>query len=200
MLVTGTMALEDRSVFRRVCALQGTQAAALVVIALFTGCVSTTGRRADDVFSGTCGPSVAQYLAITPIAGSVWGPADAWKRVAARDGTVVVDVSQPHFQPYFSTIRERVRSKWVYPRAAGERGLEGNLMVDFFIAKDGRLEHVQLARSSGTAILDDAALTALKLAQPFPPVPESLCKETLGLTAPFRYEIKRGGGYGMFLF
>jgi protein TonB len=105
----------------------------------------------------------------------------------------MVDVAQPQHQAYFSTIRERIRSKWVYPRPAGERGIEGERLIEFYIAKDGRLELVELRHSSCAQILDDAALTAVKLAQPFPPVPDSLCKETLGFRGVFRYEITRGG-------
>ena len=56
---------------------------------------------------------------------------------------------------------------------ATDRGGEGG--------EDGHLEHVQGERPSGTPILDEAALVAVKLAQPFPPVPDSMCKRTLGL-------------------
>jgi TonB family protein len=48
------------------------------------------------------------------------------------------------------------------------------------------VKYVELRHSSGTQSLDDAALAAVKLSQPFPPVPDSLCKNTLGLTGWFR--------------
>jgi hypothetical protein len=46
------------------------------------------------------------------------------------------------FQDYFNKVRERVKSKWVYPRAAGERGIEGQAQIKFYIAKDGQLEYL----------------------------------------------------------
>ncbi|HEU4438895.1 MAG TPA: energy transducer TonB [Methylomirabilota bacterium] len=99
---------------------------------------------------------------------------------------------EPKYLDYFNTVRERIKSKWVYPRPAGERGIEGELLIEFHIAKDGRLEFIELRHSSGTQILDDAALTAVKLAQPFPPVPDDIAKRTLAINGQFRYQIVSG--------
>jgi protein TonB len=100
------------------------------------------------------------------------------------------DAKEPSNRVYLATVQKRVTSKWVYPRSAGERGIEGNAVIDFYIAKDGHLEDAKLTRSSGTAILDDAALVAVKLAQPFPPMPDTLCKDSVGITGTFRYKLK----------
>ncbi len=89
-------------------------------------------------------------------------------------------------------VRERIKAKWVYPRSAGERGTEGELLIEFHIAKDGRLEFIELRRSSGTQILDEAALTAGKTAQPFPPVPDDVAKQSLAINGQFRYQITGG--------
>ncbi len=85
---------------------------------------------------------------------------------------IPLDTPEPKYQDYFNKIRERIKANWIYPRQAGDRGIEGELLIEFHIAKDGRLSHIELRHSSGTTILDDAALTAVKLAQPFPPVPD----------------------------
>lgn len=53
------------------------------------------------------------------------------------------------------------------------------------------MTYVKLRRSSGSAILDDAALTALKLAQPFPPLPDGLASDTLRINGAFRYQIRK---------
>ncbi len=53
------------------------------------------------------------------------------------------------------------------------------------------MEFIELRHSSGTTILDDAALTAVKLAQPFPPVPDDIAKETLRINGIFRYDLKK---------
>ena len=69
--------------------------------------------------------------------------------------------------------------------------MEGDLLIEFRIAKDGRLDFIELRRSSGVTVLDDAALTAVKLAQPFPPVPDDIARRTLSINSTFRYQIKQ---------
>jgi protein TonB len=105
---------------------------------------------------------------------------------------IPLDTPEPKYQDYFNKIRERIKSKWTYPRQAGERGIEGELLIEFHIAKDGRLEFIALRNSSGVAILDDYALTAVKLAQPFPPVPDDIAKQTLAINGQFKYQIVSG--------
>jgi len=105
---------------------------------------------------------------------------------------IPLDTPEPRYQDYFNKVRERIKSKWVYPREAGERNIEGELLIEFHIAKDGHLEFIALRQTSGTRVLDDAALTAVKLAQPFPPIPDGLAKETLSINGAFRYQIVGG--------
>ncbi|HEY7436226.1 MAG TPA: TonB family protein [Methylomirabilota bacterium] len=105
---------------------------------------------------------------------------------------IPLDTPEPKYQDYFNKIRERIKSKWTYPRQAGERGIEGELLIEFHIAKDGRLEFIALRNSSGVAILDDYAMTAVKLAQPFPPVPDEIAKRTLAINGQFKYQIVSG--------
>jgi outer membrane biosynthesis protein TonB len=42
-----------------------------------------------------------------------------------------------------------VRAHVVYPRGAGERGIAGEVQVEFRIGREGRIECVALLRSSG---------------------------------------------------
>ncbi|MGH7348697.1 MAG: energy transducer TonB, partial [Candidatus Rokuibacteriota bacterium] len=105
---------------------------------------------------------------------------------------IPLDTQEPKYQDYFNQVRDRIKAKWVYPRPAGERGIEGQLLIEFHIAKDGRLSYIVLKDSSGTPILDDAAMTAVKLAQPFPPVPDDIAKSTLAINGQFRYQIVSG--------
>jgi protein TonB len=109
------------------------------------------------------------------------------------EGTPIpLDTQEPKYQDYFNKVRERIKANWIYPRPAGERGIEGELLIEFHIAKDGRVSYIQLRNSSGTQILDDAALTAIKLAQPFPPVPDAIAKQTLAINGQFKYQIVSG--------
>jgi protein TonB len=63
-----------------------------------------------------------------------------------------------------------------YPSAAKGR-LYGNLMLTVTIAKDGNIESVEINRSSGHKVLDEAARRIVTMAGPYPPfTPEMLKK------------------------
>ncbi len=47
-----------------------------------------------------------------------------------------------------------------YPRSAQSRGTEGTVVVRFLLAKDGGVDDVEIAESSGSAALDRAAMDA----------------------------------------
>jgi len=150
------------------------------------------GRPVNDLQSGA--PGIPTESCVGPdyfrraIAPSVASP----RQSSVEGGPIPLDTPEPKFQDYFNKVRERIKANWVYPRQAGERNIEGELLIEFHIAKDGRLEYIELLDSSGTRILDDAALTAVKLAQPFPPVPDDIAKHTLAINGQFRYQIVSG--------
>jgi TonB family protein len=102
---------------------------------------------------------------------------------------IPLDTPDPKYQDYFRILRERIQSKWSYPREAGDRGIGGSLVIEFHIAKDGRLSYLELVRSSGVEVLDEYAVNAVKLAQPFPPVPDHIAKQVLPITGNFVYHI-----------
>jgi protein TonB len=146
------------------------------------------GRPVNDLESGAPGiptePCVGPGYFRRAIAPSVASP----RQSGVEGGPIPLDTQAPIYPDYFNKLRERIKSKWVYPRQAGE----GQLLIEFHIAKDGRLEYVELMHTSGTVILDNAALTAVKLAQPFPPVPDDIAKGTLAINGQFRYQIVSG--------
>jgi periplasmic protein TonB len=102
---------------------------------------------------------------------------------------IPLDTPDPKYQDYFRILRERIQAKWSYPREAGDRGIGGALLIEFHIGKDGRLAYLEVRRSSGVEILDEYAVNAIKLAQPFPPVPDNLAKTVLAINGNFVYQI-----------
>jgi TonB family protein len=97
--------------------------------------------------------------------------------------------------PYFIRVQEQISAKWGFPLVAGKGGLEGDLLIELRIAKDGSLDRVWLLRSSGVPAFDEAALTAVQGAQPFPPVPDEVAKQTLAINAPSATGSRRSSGY-----
>ncbi|MDH3286993.1 MAG: energy transducer TonB [Betaproteobacteria bacterium] len=65
-----------------------------------------------------------------------------------------------------------------YPQAARERRIYGSLVVTVSIKADGSLEGVDINRSSGEKILDQAALRIVHLAAPYAPFSADIAKDT----------------------
>ncbi len=65
-----------------------------------------------------------------------------------------------------------------YPDEARRNKIFGNLVVTVSIKSDGEVEKVEINRSSGHKVLDEAALRIVKLAAPFAPFPENIRKDT----------------------
>ncbi len=112
---------------------------------------------------------------------------------------IPLDTTDPRYTDYFERVRRQIKANWIYPREAGERGIGGLLVIDFAIAKSGHLEAIELRRSSGVDVLDLYALNAVKLAQPFPPVPDSVSKGVLPIKGIFTYQIVDTGLLNQFL-
>jgi len=106
---------------------------------------------------------------------------------------IPLDTPEPKFQDYFNQIREQIKSKWIYPPEAASRGIEGELQIEFGIAKSGALQFIEKRASSGDGLLDDNAMRAVQLASPFPPVPDALSKGGIPINGIFRYRILTGG-------
>jgi protein TonB len=72
---------------------------------------------------------------------------------------------------YLGSLRRRVQQALGYPLAARRRGLSGTVHIDLVIRPDGAISGVAVADSSSHAVLDDAAVEAIKrlAPEPFPP-------------------------------
>ena len=60
-----------------------------------------------------------------------------------------------------------------YPDEARRRQLAGELVISVAIRRDGSVERADIIRSSGTKLLDDAALRIARLAEPYPALPKT---------------------------
>lgn len=65
-------------------------------------------------------------------------------------------------------VRSRLEHFKHYPASARRRGIEGAVDVSFSLNAEGRAENMQLLTGSGYTILDDAALSTVRRAEPFP--------------------------------
>lgn len=76
-----------------------------------------------------------------------------------------------------------------YPEAARRQGIHGSLVVTAEINSDGSLEAVHIERSSGSRILDAAAVKIVELSAPFAPFPEEMRRQVdiFGITRTWTF-------------
>lgn len=103
--------------------------------------------------------------------------------------TLSLNTSELKYQKYLINMKNRIELKWEYPFAASRNGWQGNLQIDFTIKKDGTVTDIRLVKSSNYPVLDDAAITALRLASPFPPFPAGFSVEEINIKGQFSYII-----------
>jgi len=105
------------------------------------------------------------------------GAGEGWAGIEGEP--IPLDSSDPRYYDYLDRVRRMIKEKWGYPCikdvSSGNCDYKSaRLVIVFGILKDGRVPTLEVAQQSGYAIYDDYAANAIRLAQPFPPVPASL--------------------------
>ncbi len=84
---------------------------------------------------------------------------------------------------YMGQINQRVQRAKINPRAR----IGGTVLMRFTVGLRGELLKTEVATSSGSPLLDKAAISALERAAPFPPIPPEVSTKPLAFTQPFRF-------------
>jgi protein TonB len=105
------------------------------------------------------------------------------------EGAHLTALNAPEIQyiSYFAGIKRKIELVWGYPPAAA--GVEGDVIADFVIGRSGKLESVTLVRGSGSRMLDDEALGAIRKASPYAPIPTEYKIANLQIRAHFIYTV-----------
>jgi len=103
------------------------------------------------------------------------------------DKGLTFEITGFHHRGYMRMLKEKIESIWRYPKEAARLGMSGDLYIKFSIKKDGKLGEIDLLRTSGYKDLDEAAMKALKDAEPFWPLPADWEKEDLEINGHFIY-------------
>jgi periplasmic protein TonB len=85
-----------------------------------------------------------------------------------------------------------------YPEEARRKHLYGNLILRVAVRADGSVEQVQVLRSSGFPVLDEAAVHIVELAAPYAPFPPDIAAETdiLDITRTWQFQRNNQLGWG----
>jgi protein TonB len=117
-------------------------------------------------------------------------PPAGWSAEARNrgtDGPIRLDTNNPQYVTYFTSIKRAIEVVWQYPELALRYGLQGRLLLEFSILGNGDLESAKIVRSSGSNLLDEEALRAVKSAAPFGPIPPWIGKNRIDVIASFEY-------------
>ena len=88
---------------------------------------------------------------------------------------------------YAQELRRRISSAIDYPSEAVELGLKGEVKIRLSILSSGQLKEALVIRSSGSGILDNAAINAIKKLAPFPSFPGSIESNEIAVDIPIIY-------------
>ena len=108
-------------------------------------------------------------------------------RVGGANGPIGLDTKDPQYVTYFNSIKRAIEVVWQYPELALRYGLQGRLLLEFSILGNGDIESAKIIRSSGSNLLDEEALRAVKAAAPFGPIPPWLGRNRIDIVASFEY-------------
>lgn len=97
-----------------------------------------------------------------------------------RRKTLMASTQEYKYASYLDAWRRKVErvGNLNYPDEAKRRKLYGNLVLHVAIRPDGSVRAINVRKSSGHKLLDDAAVRIVKLSAPFAPFPAEIRKET----------------------
>lgn len=107
-----------------------------------------------------------------------------------EEETISLESKSPLYLSYLHEVKNRIKKSWVLKAGNEILGRDGQLLIVFTLANNGRLLRVELDTSSGQAILDRAALTAVRQAVPYPAFPDHIKLKRLNIRAVFDYRFK----------
>jgi TonB family protein len=98
-------------------------------------------------------------------------------------GSISVDMTRFPYAYYTNLIVRKIGRYWQWANEFGRL----KSVVYFKILKDGTVSEVTVKEGSGDRLFDEQAVRAVKLASPFPPLPEAYAENDLGVYFEFSY-------------
>jgi TonB family protein len=129
-----------------------------------------------------------------------------WPRLTVKRGTFVAEAAPTQLAPrstdlgagaiplsdfpyayYVREVSEKIRAQWTGRAVPGRQPA-----VIFEIRRDGRLNQVEIDKSSGNALYDQVAIRAINAAGPFSPLPEDFKESVARLKLQFTFDPSGG--------
>jgi periplasmic protein TonB len=93
-------------------------------------------------------------------------------------------------EAYKITLRKAIEAHKGYPRRAIRLHQEGEIVVGFTIRRDGVIVDLRVVESSGSALLDRAALEAVRRVDGTLPFPDGIERSDWSFTLPISYTLR----------
>ncbi len=87
---------------------------------------------------------------------------------------------------YRGKLFAHISKKKVNPRSK----IAGTVVVRFTVGRQGELISSEVATSSGSKILDEAAVASIERAAPFPAMPNEAADGTMIVSVPFKFSVR----------
>ncbi|MGI8723892.1 MAG: TonB family protein [Methyloceanibacter sp.] len=87
---------------------------------------------------------------------------------------------------YLGTLRTHLEKHKVNLRTE----LIGTAVVQFTVDANGGIAAHKITKSSGSKVLDDAAIASIEKSAPFPPIPKGLNRDRLEISVPFKFTVR----------
>ena len=153
------------------------------VLATDTQAVLKANQKSDLIHTNasnpTAGDSTALFKASEEIASLEARLKDEQQKLQSRSRTGRVTSLSTLAKAdalYLERWRQKIETigNLNYPTEARNRGIEGSLQMLVTLAADGSVKQLEILKSSGYSILDDAAITTVRTASPFEPFPNDM--------------------------
>jgi TonB family protein len=88
---------------------------------------------------------------------------------------------------YMEVLKKKIFDTWEYPEDAVNKGQQGKVTISFVLDNTGNVKEIGVVKTSGSHILDSAAMAAVEKAAPFGRFNGQMKDRTLKITGNFCY-------------
>ncbi|NNM83116.1 MAG: energy transducer TonB [Burkholderiales bacterium] len=122
---------------------------------------------------------VKKSIEIAKLEAQIDSEMDAYQKIP-KETDVSPSTTEYRFARYVEDWRVKVEriGSVNFPEEAKRKRIFGHMLMNVCIRSDGSLDRVQIVRSSGQPVLDEAAIRIAKLAAPYSPLPGNIRKDT----------------------
>jgi len=109
------------------------------------------------------------------------------------------EYKKPEYQPisvpgemavYVRSVQERIANNVYYPKVAQESKTQGTVELNLSIINSGSLASASVSKSSGSVVLDEAAMETVHRLSPYSPFPSDVALKKITVTIPIVYQFE----------